>query len=263
MPTVLPNEHRQTGDQPRRPGAKAACLRGLSKTGTTSTLWTSSRGARIGQVAKAGRVCSGLWTCLKATPPMPSVILKLDRLSRSIRDFSWLVERVFNDKTGKVLISLQDSIDFRTASGRMVAYLLQVIAQWEREIISERTTAALAHKIAVKHELVGELQYGYDLDGKTLVPNAKNRKPSHSLASYAMRACRSGPSPASSTPEATRARRASRGTTTAYAASSNARLKLWQRYGDLCRQRERLYAWLHPFDYINGEFIRCPLAFAV
>ena len=49
------------------------------------------------------------------------------------------------------------------------------MAQWERDIISERTRDALAHKRLHRRELVGALPLGFDLeaDGKTLVPNHK------------------------------------------------------------------------------------------
>jgi DNA invertase Pin-like site-specific DNA recombinase len=82
------------------------------------------------------------------------VIVKLDRLTRSLRDWSHLVERRFSDKGGAVLLSVEDSIDTRTASGRMVLNLMVTVAQWEREAVGERTRAVLQHKQA-KGEHVG------------------------------------------------------------------------------------------------------------
>jgi site-specific DNA recombinase len=71
------------------------------------------------------------------------VITKLDRLSRSIKDWANLMDTFA--KCDKNLIAIMDSIDTSTAGGRMVANMFSVIAQWEREIIVERTMAAFDH----------------------------------------------------------------------------------------------------------------------
>jgi DNA invertase Pin-like site-specific DNA recombinase len=72
------------------------------------------------------------------------VIVKLDRLTRSTKDLGWLLEK---ERFGEAwtLLSLKDSIDTRTASGRMVLNILMSVAQWEREECGERTKAALQH----------------------------------------------------------------------------------------------------------------------
>lgn len=70
------------------------------------------------------------------------VVTKLDRLTRSVRDLGDLGERYF--ARGAALVSLGDSIDTSTASGRLVLHILGSVAQWEREAISERTKEALA-----------------------------------------------------------------------------------------------------------------------
>jgi DNA invertase Pin-like site-specific DNA recombinase len=70
------------------------------------------------------------------------------------------------------LFSVNDSIDTRTAAGRLVLNVLLSVAQWERETTAERTREALRHKIN-SGERCGKLRFGYDLadDGKTLLPN--------------------------------------------------------------------------------------------
>jgi site-specific DNA recombinase len=100
------------------------------------------------------------------------LVAKLDRLTRSVADWQTLIDGYFGEKAGKQLFSLSDSIDTRTAAGRMVLNMLLVVSQWEREIIGERTRDALRHKIR-KGQRVGRVLYGYDLadDGKTLVTN--------------------------------------------------------------------------------------------
>jgi DNA invertase Pin-like site-specific DNA recombinase len=105
------------------------------------------------------------------------LIAKLDRLTRSISDWQTLIEQQFSDKRGKQLFSVADSIDTRTAAGRIVLNLLVTISQWEREVIAERTRDTLQHKIA-KGERCGKIRYGFDLadDGATLTPNAQEQE---------------------------------------------------------------------------------------
>jgi len=98
------------------------------------------------------------------------VIAKLDRLTRNVGDWQRLIDSYFGDKAGKQLFSVADSIDTRTAAGRLVLNVLLSVAQWEREAIAERTKDALQHKIS-KGERCGKVRFGYELaaDGKMLV----------------------------------------------------------------------------------------------
>jgi DNA invertase Pin-like site-specific DNA recombinase len=70
------------------------------------------------------------------------LVVKLDRLTRSVRDLGELVDRYFASRFS--LLSLSDSIDTRTASGRLVLHVLGAVSQWEREATAERTRDALA-----------------------------------------------------------------------------------------------------------------------
>jgi DNA invertase Pin-like site-specific DNA recombinase len=69
------------------------------------------------------------------------VVWKLDRLGRSIRDLIDLVS-AFREK-GVEFVSLKDSIDTSTATGRFTFNLFASLAEFEREIIRERTMAGL------------------------------------------------------------------------------------------------------------------------
>lgn len=71
------------------------------------------------------------------------LITNLDRLTRSLMDLHHLVQRHFSEGTGKSLVSMGESINTRTASGRMVLNFLGTVAEWERETIGERTRDAL------------------------------------------------------------------------------------------------------------------------
>jgi site-specific DNA recombinase len=98
------------------------------------------------------------------------LVVKLDRLTRSVRDLCDLVERYFRD--GRyALLSVGEQVDTRSASGRMVLNMLTVIGQWEREAIGERTSAALQHIASQGKYTGGAAPYGWALgsDGETLV----------------------------------------------------------------------------------------------
>jgi DNA invertase Pin-like site-specific DNA recombinase len=82
------------------------------------------------------------------------IVTKLDRLTRSVRDLGALVECYFGKHAD--LLSLADSIDTRTAAGRLVLNVLVSVAQWEREATAERTSDALAHLKAAGVKLGGE-----------------------------------------------------------------------------------------------------------
>ena len=67
-------------------------------------------------------------------------------------------------------MSLSEKIDTTTAAGKMVFRMLAVLAEFERDQISERTAVVMQHKKS-KGERVGAIPYGYQLkgDGITLV----------------------------------------------------------------------------------------------
>lgn len=68
----------------------------------------------------------------------------MSRLARSTRDAITTSERL--DKAGAALVSLSEKIDTTTAAGKMVFRMLAVLAEFERDQISERTTTAMQHK---------------------------------------------------------------------------------------------------------------------
>ena len=69
------------------------------------------------------------------------VVWKLDRLGRSLKDLVTLVTG-FQDK-GIYFVSLQDHLDTTTAQGRLMFNLFASLAEFERDIIRERTKAGL------------------------------------------------------------------------------------------------------------------------
>ncbi len=72
------------------------------------------------------------------------VVAKVDRLSRSLLDFTSLVERSRSE--GWQLVALDIGIDTSTSQGDLLANIIASFAQVERKVIGERTKDALAIK---------------------------------------------------------------------------------------------------------------------
>jgi DNA invertase Pin-like site-specific DNA recombinase len=86
------------------------------------------------------------------------VVLKFDRLSRSIRHFCELYERYFKDGA-KELVAIRESIRLDSALGRALISILLVFAQMEREATGERTREAIRH-IRESGYHFGKVPYG-------------------------------------------------------------------------------------------------------
>jgi DNA invertase Pin-like site-specific DNA recombinase len=99
------------------------------------------------------------------------IIAKLDRIIRSVKDLAELLERFCHSDVA--LVSVNESLDTATASGRLVMNLLCSVSQWERETIGERTRQALQFKKSIGQR-IGGIPYGFQLapDGKHLEPTA-------------------------------------------------------------------------------------------
>jgi DNA invertase Pin-like site-specific DNA recombinase len=74
------------------------------------------------------------------------VVAKLDRLSRSMLDFTALMAKA--QKQSWALVALDCAVDTTTPAGEAMAHVLATFAQFERRLIAERTKAALAVKKA-------------------------------------------------------------------------------------------------------------------
>ena len=91
------------------------------------------------------------------------IVCKLDRLTRSLRDLGDLLD-IFA-KYNVALVSVAESLDTHSASGRLVMNILTAVSQWEREAIGERTREVMAYK--KKHgERLGNTPYGMKDDGE-------------------------------------------------------------------------------------------------
>jgi len=87
------------------------------------------------------------------------VVYSLSRLARSVKDTISITERLAG--CGADLVSLTENIDTTSAAGKMVYRMLAVLAEFERDLVSERTKAALGFKRANGEKTGGDVPYGY------------------------------------------------------------------------------------------------------
>ena len=89
---------------------------------------------------------AGLQSCLKALQPSNVLIVwKLDRLGRSLKDLVNIVEQLNSNNIGlRVLTGQGAQIDTTTSHGKLVFGMFAALAEFERELIIERTKAGLA-----------------------------------------------------------------------------------------------------------------------
>ncbi|SFL41176.1 recombinase family protein [Shimia haliotis] len=97
------------------------------------------------------------------------VVYKIDRLSRSLMDFSKLVE-VF-DRNGVTFVSVTQSFNTTTSMGRLTLNILLSFAQFEREVIGER----IRDKVAASRKrgiwMGGYVPLGYEVQDRKLLVN--------------------------------------------------------------------------------------------
>jgi DNA invertase Pin-like site-specific DNA recombinase len=97
------------------------------------------------------------------------VVYKMDRLSRSLMDFSKLAETF--DAHGVTFVSVTQSFNTTTSMGRLTLNMLLSFAQYEREIIGERIRDKFAASRARGMWMGGKVPLGYDVASRKLVPN--------------------------------------------------------------------------------------------
>lgn len=89
----------------------------------------------------------------------PLVVYSLSRMARSTKDAIEILERL--RKCGADLVSITEQIDTTTAAGKMMFRLLAIFAEFERDLVSERTKAAMAH-LKAQGKCCGQVPYGWD-----------------------------------------------------------------------------------------------------
>jgi site-specific DNA recombinase len=95
------------------------------------------------------------------------VVYKIDRLSRSLMDFSKLVEAF--DRNGVTFVSVTQSFNTTTSMGRLTLNILLSFAQFEREVIAERVRDKIRASRAKGIFMGGRVPFGYRLEKRKLV----------------------------------------------------------------------------------------------
>jgi len=100
------------------------------------------------------------------------IVYKVDRLSRSLLDFARLMDTF--DKYGVRFVAVTQQLDTRSSLGRLSLNVLLSFAQFEREIIAERTRDKISAARRKGKWTGGSPVLGYDVDprGGRLVVNA-------------------------------------------------------------------------------------------
>jgi len=74
------------------------------------------------------------------------LVLRVDRLSRSVGDFAGLMAR--SQRRGWSLVALDLGVDTSTPAGDLMAHVLASVAQYERKVIGQRTREGMAQRRA-------------------------------------------------------------------------------------------------------------------
>lgn len=101
------------------------------------------------------------------------LVTKLDRMSRRLLDLLKLID-VFNEHNVS-FVSISESFDTNTPSGRLTLQVLGAVAEFERERIRERVFENMYHA-ATQGKWLTQSPYGYDLVNKELVINEEEAK---------------------------------------------------------------------------------------
>lgn len=103
------------------------------------------------------------------------VVYSLTRFGRSTIDILNNV-KTLRDKGGN-FVSITESFDTKTATGRMIFRVLAVLAEFEAEVASERTKLALDRLKSKGQKTGGAVPYGFDADEtRKLTPNPAEQK---------------------------------------------------------------------------------------
>jgi site-specific DNA recombinase len=99
-------------------------------------------------------------------------VYKLDRFSRSLKDLILTIEKI---KEWQVdFISLQDKIETASASGKLMFHIISSFAEFERDIISERTRFGMNEK-AKEGGVITKAPLGYKMINGKLEPDPEKQ----------------------------------------------------------------------------------------
>ena len=99
------------------------------------------------------------------------IVYKIDRLTRSPKDFYYIMEIFEQYKVD--FISITERFDTSTPAGRLLRNIMLTFAQFERELTSERTRDKLLERANKGMWNGGNIPYGYAARDKRLVPDGQ------------------------------------------------------------------------------------------
>ena len=97
------------------------------------------------------------------------IVYKVDRLTRSLGDFSKIIEQL--DAHGVSFVSVTQQFNTTSSMGRLTLNVLLSFAQFEREVTAERIRDKIAASKKKGIWMGGQLPLGYDVDDRKLVIN--------------------------------------------------------------------------------------------
>lgn len=97
------------------------------------------------------------------------VVYKVDRLTRSLMDFSKIVELF--DSHNASFVSITQHFNTTTSMGRLTLNILLSFAQFEREVTGERIRDKIAASKKKGMWMGGNVPIGYKVENKTLIPD--------------------------------------------------------------------------------------------
>jgi len=129
--------------------------------------WCKANGYNLAEVyidaglsGRQMRKREGLQKALKAIGKDTALVAySISRLARSLPDMLSICEQI--DRKGGDLVSLTEQIDTTNAAGRMMFNMLAAFAQYESEIIGERTKSAMQYKRSKGERYCHITPFGY------------------------------------------------------------------------------------------------------
>lgn len=101
------------------------------------------------------------------------VAMKLDRLGRSAAGLLALYERL--ESKGVNIVTIEDGIDTSTANGRLMRTILAALAEWERDVIRDRTRNGVRAAMDDGRR-IGQPPFGYAVRDGRLIERPDEQK---------------------------------------------------------------------------------------
>ena len=102
------------------------------------------------------------------------IVLKLDRLSRSLKDTVNLITEL--NEASKHLVAVEQQLDTSSSNGRLFLNIMASFAEYERELINERTQGGRQAKFLAGGYAYGKPKFGMKASNGELVVNEEEKE---------------------------------------------------------------------------------------